>query len=55
METIPGLGPKRRQTLLKHYGGLQGISSAGVADLARIPGISKKLAQAIYDEFHIEQ
>ena len=55
LENIEGLGPKRRQTLLKHFGGLQGITRAGVADLVTIPGISKKLAQAIYDEFHIEQ
>jgi excinuclease ABC subunit C len=55
LEDISGLGPKRRQTLLTHYGGLQGITRAGVEDLARIPGIDKKLAQAIYDRFHIEQ
>ena len=55
LENIAGLGPKRRQTLLKHFGGLQGITRAGVPDLAKIPGISKKLAQAIYDEFHINQ
>lgn len=55
LENIAGLGPKRRQTLLKHFGGLQGITRAGVADLVKIPGISKKLAQAIYDEFHINQ
>ena len=52
LEHISGLGPKRRQTLLKHYGGLQGITRAGVEDLAKIPGINKKLAQQIYDEFH---
>jgi excinuclease ABC subunit C len=55
LEDISGLGPTRRQTLLTHYGGLQGITRAGVEDLARIPGIDKKLAQAIYDRFHIEQ
>jgi len=55
LENIAGLGPKRRQTLLKHFGGLQGITRAGVADLVKIPGISKKLAQAIYDEFHENQ
>ena len=55
LENIAGLGPKRRQTLLKHFGGLQGITRAGVVDLAKIPGISTKLAQAIYDEFHINQ
>ena len=53
LEDIAGLGPKRRQTLLKHFGGLQGITRAGVEDLAKIPGISGKLAQAIYDRFHV--
>ncbi len=53
LEDISGLGPKRRQTLLKHFGGLQGITRAGVEDLAKIPGISRKLAQAIYGRFHI--
>ena len=53
LEDIAGLGPKRRQTLLKHFGGLQGITRAGVEDLAKIPGISGKLAQAIYGRFHV--
>ena len=53
LEDIAGLGPKRRQTLLKHFGGLQGITRAGVEDLAKIPGISNKLAQAIYGRFHV--
>lgn len=54
LEQIPGLGAKRRQTILKHFGGLQGVSKAGVEDLAKTPGISKKLAQLIYDSFHTE-
>jgi len=53
LEDIAGLGPRRRQTLLKHFGGLQGITRAGVEDLAKIPGISSKLAQAIYGRFHV--
>jgi excinuclease ABC subunit C len=52
LEGIAGLGPKRRQTLLKHFGGIQGITQAGIEDIARISGISKKLAQDIYDQFH---
>ena len=52
LEGIAGLGPKRRQTLLKYFGGIQGITQAGVEDLAKISGISKKLAQDIYDQFH---
>jgi len=54
LEDITGLGPKRRQSLLKHFGGIQGITSAGVEDLLQINGISRKLAQMIYDRFHAE-
>ncbi len=52
LETIPGLGPKRRRLLLKQFGGLQGITSAGIDALSGIDGISKQLAQRIYDNFH---
>lgn len=52
LESIAGLGPKRRQTLLKQFGGLQEVARAGVEDLAGIPGISKPLAQRVYDVFH---
>jgi excinuclease ABC subunit C len=52
LEQIPGLGPKRRQTLLKYFGGIRGVGRAGAEDLAKVPGISKALAQDIYDVFH---
>ena len=52
LESIPGIGDKRRQRLLKAFGGLRGLSRAGVEDLARIPGISPTLAERIYAEFH---
>jgi len=52
LEQIPGLGAKRRQSILKHFGGIQAVSKAGVEDLAKAPGISKNLAQLIYDSFH---
>ncbi len=52
LESIEGVGSKRRQNLIKHFGGLQGITRAGVDDLARVPGINKNLAQKIYDNFH---
>ncbi|MFA7096959.1 MAG: helix-hairpin-helix domain-containing protein, partial [Gammaproteobacteria bacterium] len=52
LETIPGMGPKRRQLLLKQFGGLREIERAGVEDLASVQGISKELAQRIYDAFH---
>ena len=52
LESIAGLGPKRRQRLLKQFGGLQGVSGAGIDALSSIDGISKQLAQRIYDTFH---
>ncbi|MGB9428276.1 MAG: excinuclease ABC subunit UvrC [Gammaproteobacteria bacterium] len=52
LESVPGLGPKRRQQLLKQFGGLQGVSRAGVEDLSSVHGISQDLAERIYDLFH---
>lgn len=52
LEQIEGLGPKRRQKLLQQFGGLQEVQRAGVEDLAQVEGISKSLAQKIYDVFH---
>lgn len=54
LETIPGLGPKRRQSLLRQFGGMRGVTKAGVEDLARVHGISRELAQRIYDVLHPE-
>ncbi len=54
LEAIPGLGPKRRQQLLRQFGGLQEVARAGVEDLQRVPGISTRLAQQIYDAFHAD-
>jgi len=52
LEGITGLGAKRRQLLLKQFGGLQGIEKAGIDALSSVDGISKQLAQRIYDNFH---
>lgn len=52
LEGIAGLGPKRRRQLLSELGGMQGVLSAGVEDLARVQGISRDLAQRIYDALH---
>ncbi|MEO8225060.1 MAG: helix-hairpin-helix domain-containing protein, partial [Gammaproteobacteria bacterium] len=52
LESIEGLGPQRRRVLLRQFGGLQGIRQAGVADLAKVHGISRTLAQRIYDHLH---
>ena len=52
LEEIPGLGPRRRRELLKALGGLQGIRRASVEDLARVHGISRQLAQDIFERMN---
>jgi excinuclease ABC subunit C len=52
LERIPGIGPKRRQALLRQFGGLKQLARAGVEDLAHVDGINAELAQRIYDAFH---
>nr|VFJ70449.1 MAG: Excinuclease ABC subunit C [Candidatus Kentron sp. FW] len=52
LEQIPGIGAKRRRQLLNELGGLQGIKRAGIEDLARVRGISRKIAECIYRTFH---
>ena len=54
LEAIPGIGPKRRQQLLRRFGGMREVARAGVEDLAKVNGISRELAQQIYDVFHGE-
>ena len=53
LEDITGLGPKRRQSLLKYFGGMRGVARAGEEELAKVPGISRGLAQAIYRKVHL--
>ncbi|MEW7973593.1 MAG: excinuclease ABC subunit UvrC [Candidatus Thiodiazotropha endolucinida] len=52
LEQIPGIGPKRRQRLMKQFGGLQELSRAGIEDISRVEGISTALAEQIYHAFH---
>ncbi len=48
LQEVPGVGAKRRQALLKHFGGLQGIKEAGIKDLSKVTGINEDLADKIY-------
>jgi excinuclease ABC subunit C len=52
LEEIPGLGPRRRRELLKAFGGMQGIRDASVEDLSRVHGISRQLAEAIFERMN---
>jgi excinuclease ABC subunit C len=54
LEDIRGLGPKKRRELLKQFGGLQALTRAGIDDLTRVKGISRQLAEAIYEHFHAD-
>ena len=54
LEEVPGVGPKRRRDLLKHFGGLQELTRASAEEIAKAPGISKKLAESIYTALHSE-
>ncbi|MBD2839679.1 excinuclease ABC subunit UvrC [Pseudomonas sp. JM0905a] len=54
LEDVAGVGPKRRRELLKHFGGLQELNRASIEEIAKAPGISKKLAESIYAALHSE-
>lgn len=49
LESIEGVGPKRRQMLLKYMGGLQALRDASVEEIAKVPTISTALAEKIFN------
>ena len=52
LEDIAGIGPRRRASLLKHFGGLAGLKTAGAEEIARVEGVSAALAARIYASLH---
>jgi excinuclease ABC subunit C len=52
LEDIPGIGPRRRANLLRHFGGLGGLKAAGAEEIARVEGINAALAERIYASMH---
>jgi len=52
VEDIPGIGGARRKALLHRFGGLRELSSASLEEIEKVAGISKNLAQRIYQHFH---
>ena len=53
LDTIPGIGPKRKQDLLKHYKSLTAIGQADLTDLERL--LPKDAASAVYQHFHAQE
>ena len=52
LEEISGLGPARRQSLLRNFGGMRQLRRASLADLEKVPGIHRALAKRVYDYLH---
>jgi len=52
LDGVPGVGAARKRALLAHFGSAKAASRAGLADLVKVEGISKRMAQTLYDFFH---
>ena len=52
LDEVPGIGPARKRALLMYFGTASAVRNAALEDLAKAPGVSKAVAQAVYDYFH---
>lgn len=52
LDSVPGVGPKRKKALLHHFGSAKAVVGADVRDIESVDGISRATAQQIYDHFH---
>jgi len=55
LDTVPGVGGKRKKALLMHFGSAKAVERAGISDLMKVEGISKATAEMIYGHFHDEK
>jgi len=54
LKFIPGIGAHRKRALLHHFGSARTVARAGLAELERVDGISKRVAKKIYEHFHVD-
>ena len=47
MDSVPGIGPKRKKALIRHFGSVKGIREAPIDDIAAVVGMTRKLAQQV--------
>ena len=52
LDGIPGVGPKRKRELLAHFGSVATIKGASAEEIAKAPGVSRKLAATVYEALH---
>ena len=52
LDEVPGIGPARKRALLMHFGTAKAVRNAALDDLLKVPGVSRAMAQSIYDYFH---
>ncbi len=54
LDEVPGIGPKRKQLLLRHFGSLERLRAASLEELARVPGLPRSVATRVYEKLHEE-